>query len=169
MIYLAFGYLAVSIGFIAVIVGLMNWRIEASKESHVRSGEMVANDGTAVKTGDLVSFAGLYDLPKLDVKTLVETKKVIATLENGEEMAFVVTGATKRPNSRSIRLLTPGGVITINGDTMKASATINGIVYPVKAANKAQRRQLRAEGRKLLHAESDFFNSRALATNGGSS
>jgi hypothetical protein len=169
LIFLAFGYLAVSVGFIAVIVGLMNWRIESSKESHVRSGEMVGLDGAAVKTGDLVSFAGLYDLPKLDVKTLVETKKVITTLENGEEMAFVVTGATKRPNSRSIKLLTPGGVITVNGDTMKASATINGVVFPVKAADESQRRQLREEGRKLLHAKSDFFNSRALAASGGSS
>ena len=89
-------------------------------------------------------------------------------------MAFIITGATKRPGSRSIRLLTPGGVITINGDTMKASASIDGIVYKVKAATGSQRRQLREGNRQLLHTRESFFagegeGSRALTASGGSS
>ena len=76
MVMLAFGYLAVSIGFIAVIVGLMNWRLEASKESHVKGSEMIGKDGNAVMTATLLNYASIYDLAKLDVSTLVKTKEV---------------------------------------------------------------------------------------------
>ena len=58
---------------------------EASKESHVKNGELIGIDGVNVKTAELLAFAGLYDLPKLDVKTLVNTKKVICNLVNGDQ------------------------------------------------------------------------------------
>ena len=59
---------------------------EISKESHVsKQGQMVDKNGHAVQAAELISYAGLYDLPKLDVKTLVNTKKVICSLDNGED------------------------------------------------------------------------------------
>lgn len=156
---LAFGYLAVSIGFIAVIVGLMNWRIEATKESHVVGNSMVGKDGKAVKTADLINYAGLFDLPKFDTKTLVETKKVSMILQNGKEMSFEITGALKRPGSKRIELLTPGGVVRVNGDSMRASATVNGKCYKAQVPTKEETRRLLSTDRSLLHSRATFFGT----------
>ena len=57
---------------------------------------------------------------------------------------------------------------------MKASASIGGVVYTVKPASKAQRRQLREGNRQLLHTQGAFYaeegeGARALAASGGSS
>ena len=90
-------------------------------------------------------------------------------------MAFIVTGAQKRPNSRSIKLLTPGGVVVVNGDTMRASATVNGEVFQIAQPDTEDaHRLLREEKRQLLHTKASFFHhegegARALAANGGSS
>jgi hypothetical protein len=172
LILLAFGYLAVSIGFIAVIVGLMNWRIEASKESHVKGAEMVGKDGEVIKTADLINFASIFDLTKLSPASLVQVKHATLQLENGKDMAFEITGATKLAGSKSATLLTPGGVILINGESMQAAATVNGVCFKVKSPDQATRRVLASGDRKLLHAHADYFtaqsNGRSLSeTNTG--
>ena len=56
LVLLAFGYLAVSIGFVAVIVGLMNWRLEATKEALVKTGgQLEAKNGELIKVGEVNS------------------------------------------------------------------------------------------------------------------
>ena len=89
-----------------VLGGMMLAANEISKESHVsQNGQMTDRAGNAVQAAELLSFAGLYDLPKLDVKTLVNTKKVVCSLDNGEDMAFIITGATKVSSLPSLPLL----------------------------------------------------------------
>lgn len=139
----------------------MNWRLEATKESHVQGSEMLGRDGNAVKTAELINYAQLYDLPKLDVQSLVETKKVQLQFQNGKNMAFEVTGATKMPGSKQVQLLTPGGVIRINGESNLASATVNGQCFKVAMPSKSQTRRLRESTGAILHSHTDFFASGA--------
>jgi hypothetical protein len=167
LILLAFGYLAVSIGFIAVIVGLMNWRIEASKESHVKGGTLVGKDGEAVKAAELLSFASIYDIAKLDVQTILKTRHASLEMEHGESMSLTITGATKRAGSSTVRLLTPGGVVLIDGNAMKASVTVDSRCYVVKAPTSEETRRLRStEGRQLVHSPEEFRNLAEKMTGG---
>ena len=70
LVLLAFGYLAVSVGFIAVIVGLMNWRIEATKESRVTDSELVGKNGKVVASEQSAAFVTLMDIPKMGTEYL---------------------------------------------------------------------------------------------------
>jgi hypothetical protein len=162
MVMLAFGYLAVSIGFIAVIVGLMNWRLEASKESHVKGSEMTGKDGNAVMTATLLNYASIYDLAKLDVRTLVKTKEVSLTLTNDNTLAFEITGATKRAGSKIVTLQTPGGTVTINGEVNTATATINGVCHKVKEPTEEQARRLAVDS-VTFHSSADFFATSSVS------
>ena len=104
LIFLAFGYLAVSIGFIAVIVGLMNWRIEAAKDSRVASNTLV---GVGDKSTDVVQTASMkVKLPLLVAPVLpdgFEVDKMTVSYGTVEE-TFTV-GSIQRFNDTFITFI----------------------------------------------------------------
>ena len=67
---LAFGYLAVSACFVAVIVGLVSWRLEASKEIKFSGGALVGQNGNVAHIGAVETLAEIYALPRYSVTTL---------------------------------------------------------------------------------------------------
>ena len=132
---------------------------EMSKESHVAGSALVGTDGVTVETGAFKNYATLYDLPKFDVKTIMETKQVTLMLENNQELAFTITGAMKRTGSLQATFLTPGGTITVDSVTRTASACVNGKRYKSAApavGEKSQRRLL-LERAPRLYAHDEFF------------
>ena len=158
-VLLAFGYLAVSIGFIAVIVGLMNWRLEATKETTVKGGNLVAKDGKVAKIQAAESFGQLYDLPMFDMQTLNQLKHVTVKLINGDEESFVIQRFQKRAGVKMLTLFdASGNTVSINAATKSTVVKVDGkmTVAEGTAFNLAKRRSL-ANSEPVLHSREEFF------------
>ena len=150
---------AIMVVLVAAIAGSQYGVGESLKESHVAGSALVGIDGVTVQTGAFKNYATLYDLPKFDVKTILETKQVTLMLENNQELAFTITGAMKRTGSLQATFLTPGGTITVDSVTRTASACVNGKRYKSAApavGSKSQRRLL-LERAPRLYAHGEFF------------
>lgn len=120
VLLLAFGYLAVTIGFIAVIVGLVNWRLEATKDSHVVDSTLVGRDGTTVETSDVQSYAQLFDLPHFEMNTIKNIKDLVVTLEDERQVSLSVTRAVKSSGTTRLQLEDANG----NGVDIDACANL---------------------------------------------
>jgi hypothetical protein len=156
LIFLAFGYLAVSVGFIAVIVGLMNWRLEATKETKMSGTDMVGKSGQVARVGVVESFAEVYDLPKFDAHTLTQVKHITLTLNNGQEEAFQIQRISKKTGALAATFYDgSGNKVTIDAATLSCTATIGGKIHMTKhvAASQARRRLLRNNELKLYTRE----------------
>jgi hypothetical protein len=159
LIFLAFGYLAVSVGFIAVIVGLMNWRLEATKETTVKGGNLVAKDGKVAKIQAAESFGQLYDLPSFDMQTLNQLKHVTVKLITGDEESFVIQRFQKRAGVKMLTLFdASGNTVSINAVTKSTVVKVDGkmTVADGTSFNAAKRRSL-ANSEPVLHSREEFF------------
>lgn len=156
VLLLAFGYLAVTIGFIAVIVGLVNWRLEATKEAHVTDSQLVGRDGTIVETGDVVSYTQLFDLPYFDMSTISKVKDVIITLMDGRQFALSITRASKSAGSTRLQLEDANGNgLDIDSCSLMALAKIDGNIFPLKGMA-SEIRKLAGSSSPALYSASEF-------------
>lgn len=153
---LAFGYLAVTIGFIAVIVGLVNWRLEATKETRVQDSALVGRDGVTVGVARVESFAQLFDLPKFSVSTLQKIESLAVSLEDGTEVAFEITRVSKLPGSTRVVLSdAAGNGVDIDSCSTLAIVSIDGQLHRV-AGLADNGRQLASEGDARLYSADEF-------------
>ena len=163
LVWLAFGYLAVSIGFIAILVGLMNWRIEASKESHVVAGQMQDTSGKLVSVGEVVTYGKLFDLPHFDAQTLTAVSHLTVVLPSGAEESITVSRVSKVPGTKRVKFTDDNNnSVDIDASTQIAVATIDGNKHVVKDSfaslqQPGVRRRLQEEGKRArLYTASEF-------------
>ena len=121
LILLAFGYLAVSIGFIAVIVGLMNWRIEASKESHVKSSTMVGKDGSPVKTATSLTPAAIDS--RMSDAAWKEIRYLEISSPTGAYVSLFIEAYVRIPDKNAVydsylEFKTSSGTIKLEGESL---------------------------------------------------
>lgn len=171
VLLLAFGYLAVTIGFIAVIVGLVNWRLEATKESHVVGSTMVSNDNTVVEVKDVESYTQLFDIPYFNMRTINKLKDVVVSLHDGRQVAFSVSRAVKSAGSTRLQLEDArGNFLEIDSCGMIALLKMDGIWHAIGSPEDS--RKLSSAAPRLYSASeysSLLVEQRALGSNTGTS
>jgi len=154
VLLLAFGYLAVTIGFIAVIVGLVNWRLEATKESHVVDSTLVGRDGKSVETAQIETFAQLFDIPHFSIATLEKISKVAVVLGDNRQVSFGVTRIIKSPGSTRVQLEDANGNgLDIDACSTLALAKINGELVHVKGMATSGRNLASSAAPRLYSAQ----------------
>ena len=150
--------LMIAVMFVAVVVGN-----ETSKENHTAGGNMVTLDGGSVHTAEVESFATLWDMPKLDTKTLSYLKELTLTVDMtadpdvaGEADACFNIGAVWKPSGSTTKLFfstMEGFTVTIDAAASKGSIKMGSKVFPLVMPPQDKARQLAEGPPQLLSRE----------------
>jgi len=144
----------IAVMFVAVVVGN-----EASKENHTKGANMVTLDGKSVHTAEVESFATLWDMPKLDTKTLAYLNDLELRVDMtadpdvaGEADASFKIAAVWKPSGSTTKLFfstMEGFTVTIDATASKGSIKMGSNVFPLVMPPQVKGRQL-SEAQPLL-------------------
>lgn len=135
------------------ILGVSLGANELSKESHVKGNAMVTLSGATVRTGSIVSFASIWELPKFSTNVLRELKSLSVYLtpviagtglaSEGElEATLQITSALKPSGSETKAYFTTanGALIVIDGALSSGTLTkADGTVFTIGATASARK------------------------------